>query len=364
MEDKKFKKLREINRKKNYFFKRLRFNVAKVFIDKWKRNEFYSVDIKKILFLRDDNKIGDMIVSTPVFKALSQHGFELHVLSGYSNYCVIESNPYIDKFYFYPDETKEIVKLGLKLKKEKYDLVIDMGEQLPVIYLLFIRLINAKNVFGFNKEKINIYNKNLKYSQYESHITERYKILMKNIGIYAYNMQYDIHVPKNIQDEVFDLYADLPGEITVVINPFAAEERRNISKEQLIGIISHISKLRPSVNIILVGHLDKLNTLPYLSECIINPFGSFLSAVEIIRQADLVISPDTSIVHVAAAYEKNTIALYGNDKHGNFVNNHVWGPGNKNAIQLVQKKENSKISEIPLDVILEQINFFLNKLGK
>ncbi|MDE9571802.1 glycosyltransferase family 9 protein, partial [Xenorhabdus bovienii] len=78
----------------------------------------------------------------------------------------------------------------------------------------------------------------------------------------------------------------------------------------------------------------------------------------------LVISPDTSIVHVAAAYEKNIIALYGNDKHGNFVNNHVWGPRNKNAIQLVQKKENSRISEIPLDVILDKISFFLSKLEK
>ncbi|MEQ1975671.1 glycosyltransferase family 9 protein [Xenorhabdus sp. SGI240] len=363
MIDKKLKKLRSINRKKNYLFKQLKFNLAKVFIDTWKVNEFHVDSIKKVLFLRDDNKIGDMIVSTPIFRALSEGGFELHVLSGYSNYCVIEKNPYIDKVYFYPDKTKEIIKLGLTLKKENYDLVIDMGDQLPVMYLLFIRLVNAKNVLGFNKDKINIYNKSIKYFQYESHITERYKFLMNSMGIYDFNMQYDIHIPNSVQSKVYDFYVKLPGRLTIVINPFSAEEKRDLSKEQLMGITSYISKSYPSTNVILVGKTNKLlNTLSYLNRCIINPFDDFLSAVEIIKHSDLVISPDTSIVHVAAAYEKNTVALYGNDKHGNFVNNNVWGPGNKNAIQLTQNKINSKISEIPLHIIFDTIDFFLTRL--
>ncbi|MDC9615761.1 glycosyltransferase family 9 protein [Xenorhabdus khoisanae] len=362
MEDKRFKRLRAINRKKNYLFKKIKFNLAKIFIDKRNKNEFQPDNIKKVLFLRDDDKIGDMIVSTPAFKALSERGVELHVLSGHSNYCVIENNPHIDKVYFYPDKTKEIIRLGLTLRNESYDLVIDMGDQIPAIYLLFIRLINAKNVLGFNKDKINIYNKSIMYLQYESHITERYKTLIKSMGIYDFNMQYDIHVPKDVQDKVYDFYVKLSGKVTIVINPFSSEKKRDLSKEQLIGITSYIRKSYPLTNIILVGNRNKLNTLSCLNGCEINPFDDFLSAVEIIKYSDLVISPDTSIVHVASAYEKNTVALYGNDKHGNFVNNNVWGPGNKNAIQLTQKKVNSKISEIPLHVILDKIDFFLTRL--
>ncbi|PHM62391.1 glycosyltransferase family 9 protein [Xenorhabdus ishibashii] len=362
MSYKKFQKLRAINRKKNYFFKKLKFNFAKIFIDTWKMNQFHVNSVKKVLFLRDDNKIGDMIVSTPIFRALSERGIELHVLSGCSNYCVIEYNTYINKVYFYPDKTRDIIKLGLALKKENYDLVIDMGDQISVIYLLFIRLINAKNVLGFNKDKINIYNKSIKYFQYESHITERYKVLMNNMGIYDFNMQYNIHVPKITQDKVHDFYIKLSGKVTIVINPFSATEKRDLSEEQLIGIISYIRESYPSTNIILIGKSDKLKTISHLNGYIINPFDDFLSAVEIIKYSDLVISPDTSIVHVAAAYEKNIVALYGNDKHGNFVNNNVWGPGNKNAIQLTQKEINSKISEIPLHVILDKIDFFLTRL--
>ncbi|WP_047682751.1 MULTISPECIES: glycosyltransferase family 9 protein [Xenorhabdus] len=360
MAEKKFKKLREINRRKNYFFKKIRFNISKIFIDKWKKREFSLIGVKKVLFLRDDNKIGDMIVSTPVLKALSQQGYELHVLSGRTNYCVIENNPHIGKVYFYPDKNTDILKLGLKLKQEKYDLIIDMGDQIPVIYLLFIRFINSNHVIGFNKDKINIYNKNITYLGYDLHITERYKSLMNHMDIYNYNMQYDIYVPDGIKDKVRDFYSHLPGEVTVVINPFAADEKRDLSKEQLIGITSHIGYSYQSVNIILIGSPEKISMISYLDNCIFNPFCSFLSAVEIIKHADLIISPDTSIVHAAAAYEKNTIALYGNDKHGNYINNDVWGPGNKNAIQLVQKNINSKISEIPLEVILEKIDIFLS----
>ncbi|PHM69888.1 glycosyltransferase family 9 protein [Xenorhabdus sp. KJ12.1] len=362
MVEKRFKKFREINRRKNYFFKKIRFNLAKKIIDKRKKKDFSLAGIKKILFLRDDNKIGDMIVSTPILKSLSQNGYELHVLSGHSNYCVIENNPYVDKVYFYPDKYIDIIKLGLDMRKEKYDLIIDMGEQIPVIYLLFIRLINSNNVIGFNKDKINLYNKNITYLGYDLHITERYKSLMYNINIKDFNMKYDIHIPDSLKTKVHEFYSQLPGETTVVINPFSADEKRDLSKEQLIRIISHLENSYGSINIILIGNPERIKDISYLNNCFLNPFVDFISAVEIIRYSDLVISPDTSIVHVAAAYEKDIIALYGNDKHGEFINNYVWGPGNKNAIQLVQEKANSKISEIPTESILEKIDVFLSSL--
>lgn len=359
MSEKKFKKLREINRKRNYFFKKVKFNIAKIFIDRWTKKKSSLVEIKKILFLRDDDKIGDMIISTPTLKVLSQQGYEVHVLSGRSNYCVIENNPHINKVHFYPVKNMDIIKLGLKLKQERYDLVIDMGDQIPIIYLLFIRLINSKNVIGFNKENINTYNNNIAYLEYNLHITERYKSLMNYMKIYNCNMQYDICVSNEIKQKVREFYSHLLGDITVVINPFAADEKRDLSKEQLIGITSHLAHSYESVNVILIGNPNKINNISYLDNCTFNPFSDFLSAVEIIKHANLIISPDTSIVHVASAYEKNTIALYGNDKHGNFINNAVWGPRNKNAIQLVQES-NKKISEIPVSLILEKIDHFLS----
>ncbi|WP_426578357.1 glycosyltransferase family 9 protein [Xenorhabdus stockiae] len=362
MVEKRFKKLREINRRKNHFFKKIKFNLAKKFIDKWEKKEFSLSGINKILFLRDDNKIGDMIVSTPVLKSLSQSGYELHVLSGHSNYCVIENNPHIDKVYFYPDKYMDIIKLGLEMREEKYDLIIDMGEQISVIYLLFLRLINSNNVIGFNKENINLYNNNITYSGYDLHITERYKSLMDNMRIKDFNMRYDIYIPDSLKVKVSEFYSQLPGKTTVVINPFSADKKRDLSKEQLIGIISHLENSYSPINIILIGNPERINKISYLNNCVLNPFVDFISAVEIIRNSDLVISPDTSIVHVAAAYEKDIIALYGNDKHGEFINNHVWGPGNKNAIQLVQEKANSKISEIPTERILENIDVFLSSL--
>ncbi|WP_391528196.1 glycosyltransferase family 9 protein [Photorhabdus akhurstii] len=349
MNKKKFQKLRELNRKRNYFLKSLKFNFLKLFVDKIRRDNFISSDIKKVLFLRDDDKIGDMIVSTPVFRELNKKGIKLHVLSGKANYCVIESNPYIGRVYFYPQKTFAIIKLAFSLRKENFDLIIDMGEQIPIIYLLFIRIINAKYVIGFNKGNINTYSKSIKYLEYNSHITERYKLLLHAMDINQYNMRYDIHIPADTIEKVNNFLLGLLDGITVVINPFAAERRRDISREQLVGIVDYFKGLDSKVNIILIGKFDKLKSLSYLNGCICNPFGDFLSAVEIIKSADLIISPDTSIVHVAAAYEKNTIALYGNDLHGKFVNNDVWGPGNKNAVQLISK--NGKISDIPLSDI-------------
>lgn len=53
----------------------------------------------------------------------------------------------------------------------------------------------------------------------------------------------------------------------------------------------------------------------------------------LIAQADLIISPDTSIVHMAAAWQKPLIAIYKDVR----LNNQLWAPGYENARQIIIK---------------------------
>lgn len=53
----------------------------------------------------------------------------------------------------------------------------------------------------------------------------------------------------------------------------------------------------------------------------------------LIADADLIISPDTSVVHMAAAWRKPLVAIYKDV----LMNNRLWAPGYDNARQIIVK---------------------------
>jgi len=110
----------------------------------------------------------------------------------------------------------------------------------------------------------------------------------------------------------------------------------------------------------LIGVKKRIGELNIPETCI-NPFNTLSSAIEIIRLADLVISPDTSIVHIASAWKKPLVCLYGNDIHGQFINSAVWGPGDTKSVQLFTKDKYHPVSTIAVDDIVSAMERLLDQ---
>lgn len=77
----------------------------------------------------------------------------------------------------------------------------------------------------------------------------------------------------------------------------------------------------------------------YLTDSNIN------SAVEVVRHCDLVITPDTSIVHIARAFDKPMVAVYNKRKlkDTGLPGYLIWAPGYENARQIVCEEKMSQI---------------------
>lgn len=104
-----------------------------------------------------------------------------------------------------------------------------------------------------------------------------------------------------------------------------------------------------NIVIIILDHKKELDVpLPY--NVLINPFNSLHHVMELIKNVDLVISPDTSIVHISAAWKKPLISVYKNVTD----NNDLWAPGYKEAIQIiVNKRKISDVRNVP-EIILQE----------
>jgi lipopolysaccharide heptosyltransferase II len=124
-----------------------------VFIADKVRPDFTSQNIGKILFVRTD-RIGDMVLSTPSFRALKTAfpNSELTVLASPENRGLLSNNPYADHVLLY-DRNKalsERVRILLKLRKVGFDLAVDpcTDYRLGTAFMAF--LTGARTRLGFS----------------------------------------------------------------------------------------------------------------------------------------------------------------------------------------------------------------------
>src|SRR3989338_2260377 len=98
--------------------------------------------IKKILFITLSN-IGDVILTLPVMDALRENfaGARITVMVGPRAKEIFENNPHVNRLIIYDKYSKlrEKIKLFHELKREKFDMVIDLrnslfGALLPARY--------------------------------------------------------------------------------------------------------------------------------------------------------------------------------------------------------------------------------------
>ncbi|WP_431022464.1 glycosyltransferase family 9 protein [Erwinia rhapontici] len=362
-----FKKLRELNRRKNYFMKKVRLDakllVAKIIWDKYKKNTLNVDSIKTILLIRNEGTIGDTVVYSPLIKNLHTAGYKVDILLTKSSSIVVKYNPFIRNIYEADDASTEVYLKSFnhtvseitieKLKNNQYDLVIDPSLfDTPVHRMRLLREINPKSVLAFNKKKrFNHYSKSLNFFERDKeHVTQAASLISEFlIKKPITHDAYSLHFPDAFFDDVRSFLSAFNNK-KVIINVFTGSKERNFSQEQLAEIIAGLNEKYDNLNIILLDHRKEID-IPLPDNVVINPFNTLHHVMALIHECDLIISPDTTIVHISAAWKKNLIAVYKNVVD----NNDLWAPGYDNASQIiVNNRAISQVKEVP-ELIAQEI---------
>lgn len=342
----KFKKIRELNRRRNYFVKKvrnvLRVHIAKAFWDNRKRHDVDLSSAKTVLMMRNEGAIGDVVVDSALVKCLHESGMTVDFLLTKSNSQVMRHNPHIRRIYEaenvdsadYLRKFKHNVPQPVidELANNKYDIIIDPSLfDIPVHRMLLLRQIKAKSVLGFNKwASINHYTKSFDFDCENWHVSKTFALIADHLKLDKKHLEsYDLHIPQDTYQQVREYLAGLDGR-KVVINIFAGHQDRSLSQEQLASIIEKLRSEYPDINIVLLDHRNEIR-IPLPEKVRVNPFKTLHHTMALIAQADLVISPDTSVVHMAAAWKKPLIAIYKDVR----MNNRLWAPGYDNARQII-----------------------------
>ena len=356
--------IKKINRIFQDYMREKRLKIGK---DIWDRKEKAKIiegdnflednNINSILFLRYDGKIGDMIVNSLMFREIRKvyPNIKVGVVARGAAIDIIKNNPNVDKIYEYHKDRKKIKNLALKIKEEKYDLLIDFSEMLRVNQMMLINLCGARFNIGLDRKNWKLFDLSIesdKDFKWTEHITNRYLAYLVKIGLKreSIDISYDIYLKEEKKYE--DFFYKIKENKKLILNPYGASKHKSFSIETLEKIINYLKD--KNIAIILVYFEDKYKELKFLEKKYSNVYipeniANILDTTLLIKKSDYVVSPDTSIVHIASALNKKIITVYP-PKGGKYGVDHlVWAPESEYSKVIFCKDKTGNYDEIDIN---------------
>jgi len=265
--------------------------------------------VKKILIIRLSS-IGDIVLTTPVVRCLKMRypDCELHYLTKNSFASILLENPYLNKVITIDNKIEEVIA---GLKKEKYDHIVDLHKNFRSLKVRMKLGIPASSFPKLNFKKWILVHFKIK-TMPDIHIVDRYFKAVEMLDVHNDFAGLDYFIPE--KDKI-DLKV-LPekhqkGYIGLVIGGKHATKQLPTQKT-----IELCKQLDYPV-IILGGPEDKAEAEKICIEVgdkIFNACGKFNlnQSASLVEQAKLIITNDTGLMHVAAAFKKKIISVWGN----------------------------------------------------
>lgn len=288
---------------------------------------FVKNRIQKVLIIRFSS-IGDIVLTTPVVRCLKkQLDAEVHYLTKQTYLPLLETNPYLDKIFTIENKVTEVLPV---LKQERYDCVLDLHKNFRSLH---VRIALGVKTFSFQKlnfEKWLLVNFKVNRLP-DIHIVDRYLAAAAPLGIENDGRGLDYFLPE-------------PGKFELPPSPYvafaigAAHQTKRLPPGKMIEICRGI---RLPV-VLLGGKNEAAEGAQVAREAgthVTNLCGklSLHESAALIRLAEKIITHDTGMMHIAAAFQKEILSVWGNTVPAFGMYPYFGEAGGKNTIFEVKK---------------------------
>lgn len=263
----------------------------------------------KFLVIRFSS-IGDIVLTTPVVRGLKEQveNAEVHFATKDNFACLVSNNPYVDKVHLLSENINDLV---LELEKENFDYIIDLHQNFRSNR---IRRRLKVETFSFNKlnwrKMLLVLLKVNKLPR--QHIVDRYMQTVQIFDVKNDNKGLDFFIKEGEEFNMEDLPPQFKtGYVAIAIAGTYFTKKFPVHK---------ISKICQNIPypVILLGGKDEFDEgEKILSESkgnVLNYAGkiSLSQSASLVRNANVVLSNDTGLMHIAAAFKKKILSFWGN----------------------------------------------------
>ncbi|MCX6135787.1 MAG: glycosyltransferase family 9 protein [Ignavibacteriales bacterium] len=303
-------------------FRRLLLLVLGVFVRRGKILPA-SLDFatKKYLFVRQD-RIGDVLVSTPLIHALKSkypHSTIDFLLSS-NNHFVLSNEPLVRKRWVYRKTLAGAIEILRLIRRERYNFVIDLMDNPSATSTVLCMLAGGEWNVGLSKNNAYAYDVVVPLlSRRDYHIIDRLAALLTAFGLERETLDLKVHYSVLEESKEFASQflsaKSIQGKQTVAINISPGEGTRFWGTDHYQSLIRWLrTEQREHPIVVLFQPSDKA-----VAEAIVQPFPDVVLSAEtktfdqfaaLVQRMWLLITPDTSAVHLAAAFSIPSVVLY------------------------------------------------------
>ncbi len=261
----------------------------------------------KILVVRFSS-IGDIVLTTPVLEALKdQLNCELHYLTKEPYKELVEHNPFVDKVFTIKDSISEVIPA---LKAEKYDHIVDLHHNLRTksLKLRLLRPMTSFPKLNYKKWKLVRFKAD---DLPDVHVVDRYFEAVKKLTVS--NRKYAVNFAISSSNEIDPGQYKLAAKNYIAIAIGAKFATKRFPKEKVVEVIERLNS-----DVILIGGIEDRSNAGWIIQRSSKNVRSAVGEVNIqqsgsiIKQAKALMTNDTGMMHIAAAFDTRIVSIWGN----------------------------------------------------
>ena len=264
----------------------------------------------KILVVRFSS-IGDIVLTFPVIRCLKEQvpHSEIHFLTKKSFESLTLASTFIDKNHFLVSDLNETIAA---LKKEKFDVIIDLHNNLRTHLLSFKLGVKTHRFPKLNFQKWLLTQFKINRLP-EKHVVDRYFEAVAALGVKNDGKNNQIYIPSTERVDCTTTYNLAPTNyLAVAIGAQFATKR--IPESKLLEILSQVS-----LPIVLLGGKEDFVQAESICQKLSNPSihnacgkHSLLASASLVSQAKVLLTNDTGLMHIASCFAVPIVTVWGN----------------------------------------------------
>jgi ADP-heptose:LPS heptosyltransferase len=276
----------------------------------------------RILLIRLE-RIGDILVSVPVLRSLRVRYplGRIDLLLSRANLAVRHAvAPFVNHVWCYEKTVGSALGLLRSFRRTHYDVVVDLLDHPSANAQLVIRWCGARAAVGLLHAESGLYTHAAPVLDPRAvHPVERLAQLLLPFGIDPATESLDLAYPLEQTDieRARQTLGPASRPLRFGVNLSGRKTERYWGRDNYVALLRHVTKHDPRFSVSVCGAPQDAAEVKHVAEATgtqaVPPCSSLREFAAIVHEFDLLLTPDTAVVHIAAAWKLPTVALYQDD---------------------------------------------------
>lgn len=283
-----------------------------------------AASLKHVLVIKPE-KLGDMVTTLPLIDALRAAAPEvvIDLIASPKGVAVVQEDPRFNRIDLYTKNAARDLAMIRSVRRRQYDVTIEMIDDDSTTGLLLSQVCSGNAVrLGANKSRFaGYYDVSTDYhANPHVHAIDRALDLAPVLGLPRTGLSgfAEPYLPLEAKSKAERFLKErLPGAGPLVaVNVSAGKATRLWADEKYASLMAGIARFIPEATLVLISDpADRARGERIIARteariCHIPESWSILDVAALLAQSTIVVSPDTSVVHLARAFQVPVVGLY------------------------------------------------------